>query len=122
MLSFLIGIFVSVLSGMGVGGGGLLVLWLSLVSRWEITAARGVNLLFFCVSAVSALPYHAKHRKPDRYALGLLLLGALPGVFLGQRLSGILPPDILRRVFGYFLLTAGGYGGIRAFFPKNTKQ
>lgn len=105
---------------MGVGGGGLLVLWLSLVSRWEITAARGVNLLFFCVSAVSALPYHAKHRKPDRYALGPLLLGALPGVFLGQRLSVILPPEILRRVFGYFLLAAGGYGGIRCFFQKTS--
>ena len=113
MLSFCIGALVSVLSGMGVGGGGLLVLWLTFVSSWEITAARGINLLFFCVSALSALPLHAKRRMPDRRAAGLLLLSALPGVFLGQRIASVFSPDMLRHVFGYFLLSAGGYALFR---------
>ena len=109
LISFAAACLTAVLSGMGVGGGGLLVLWLTFVSGWEIRAAQGMNLLFFSVSAASSLPLHLSRRSPDLREELLLLFSALPGVFLGCRLSAVLSGDILRRCFGWFLLAAGAF-------------
>lgn len=40
------------LSGLGVGGGSLLILWLTLVLNMDQPMARTINLLFFIPSAI----------------------------------------------------------------------
>ena len=53
---------ISVLAGMGVGGGGLLVIYLSLVRNIDQLAAQGINLLFFVCASLSALVVNIKKR------------------------------------------------------------
>ena len=50
----LVGIVLGVLSGLGIGGGSLLILWLTFVLGMDHETARGINLLFFVPSAKSA--------------------------------------------------------------------
>ena len=52
IVSLLVAAILGFLAGLGVGGGSLLILWLTLVLGLEHTQARIINLLFFIPSAV----------------------------------------------------------------------
>lgn len=47
MSAFVVGLLTGVLSGCGIGGGSLLLLWLTLVQDMPQFTAGGINLLFF---------------------------------------------------------------------------
>ena len=46
-VALLVGTILGFLAGLGVGGGSLLILWLTVVCNTPYAAARIVNLLFF---------------------------------------------------------------------------
>ena len=52
--SILLGAVLGVLTGLGTGGGSLLLLWLTLVLGMDSQTARTVNLMFFIPAAVTA--------------------------------------------------------------------
>ncbi len=56
----LVGIVLGFLSGLGVGGGSLLILWLTAVLSMEQRTAQGVNLLFFLPAAIAACLFHSR--------------------------------------------------------------
>ena len=53
-IAIIIGCALGFLAGLGVGGGSLLILWLTLILGLDHTTARGINLLFFIPTAVIA--------------------------------------------------------------------
>lgn len=119
LLDFLIAVLVASLAGMGIGGGGLLVIWLVLVKNMPAQASQAVNLAFFIVSAVCALPIHIKKRKLHARNILFLTAAAIPGVWVGCQMASVLPEAAARRLFGYFLLLSGimqGYRQIKAQF------
>ena len=93
---------------MGVGGGGLLVIYLTQAVGMEQRAAQGINLIFFLCASVTALSVHLRKRRiAFRYALFFAIggtVGAVIGCLLAQGVDNI----ILRRGFGIFLIYAGG--------------
>lgn len=95
------------LSGLGVGSGGLLVIYLTLIAGLDQRIAQGINLLFFLFSGGAALAVHATHRKLYPTAILLLTVFGIGGSFLGSALAGILPPMLLRRCFGAMLVFSG---------------
>ena len=109
IISAIASFVIAILSGLGVGGGGLFVIWLTMIEGLDSISARGYNLLFFVFSASAALVFHAL-RKRLRLRLVIFMslfaaVGTAVGVFLGQRIS----PDLLRRFFGILLVVSGGY-------------
>ena len=66
MLSALIagaaGAVCGVLSGFGIGGGSLLMVWMTALLGMEQKAAQGINLLYFLPTAAAAILFHAKNR------------------------------------------------------------
>ena len=98
------------LSGMGVGGGGLFVVFLALFSDLPQITIQGINLLFFIFSAGAAVLVHLSRRKIfGRAVLTMILAGAL-GSLIGSALTGVLPAHILRRLFGILLVATGVMG------------
>ena len=107
-MNFFAAFFVSALAGMGIGGGGLLVIWLVFANNLPTQTAQGINLLFFLPSSLAAMPLHLRRRRiPWRYVTALTL-SALPGVFFGCHLANRISADAARRCFGVFLLASGG--------------
>ena len=72
------------LAGLGVGGGSLLILWLTAVLSMEQRTAQGVNLLFFLPAAViSCLMNHRAGRLDREAAVPAVLAGAV-GAEIGR--------------------------------------
>ena len=98
---------IALLSGMGVGSGGLLVIYLTLVTDMPQLSAQGINLVFFLFSAGASMLAHLSRRKLIAPLCILLIVSGLPGALIGASLATILPAALLRRLFGAFLVTAG---------------
>ena len=109
IVASVVAFLIAVLSGLGVGSGGLFVIWLTAVYGASSTQARGMNLLFFVFSASAALLLHLINGRAD-IALILKLaifsvIGTLGGVWAAQYVS----TSLLRQLFGAFLVVSGGY-------------
>ena len=107
VIHILIGTLLGFLSGLGVGGGSLLMLWLTLVSGFPQTDARVMNLMFFVPCALIASLFRWKQTKPDRkltlWAVAGGLIGALTGNFLHTRLD----LELLKKGLGILFLVCG---------------
>jgi len=91
--------------GAGVGGGGLLVVYLTLARGFEQISAQAVNLAFFIVSALASACMQAKHRTmPDLRLIFLVSGAAIPGVLIGTAVRDMLSGYALRMIFGILLL------------------
>lgn len=112
------GFFTGVLSGFGVGGGTLLILWLTLVSGMDQLRAGGVNLLYFVCCALPALWGHRKNGLIEKKAVLWCVLGGLPVCVGAALLASHLDVALLRRIFGVFLL----FIGCRELFSKREKD
>lgn len=111
-----VGALLGFLSGLGVGGGSLLILWLTLVLGMAPETARSINLMFFLPCALASLLL----RKSGKVAIRKLLPAMLAGcaaAFLFSRLN--LNTSLLKKLFGGLLIVTG----LRELFYKpNTKR
>lgn len=106
-MKMLVGLAVALLSGLGIGGGGLLVIYLVFFENAEQIGAQGINLLFFVVSSAVALAVHAFKRKiPWKYVLFLSVFG-IGGAALGSVITMNAEPVIIRKLFGLMLAVSG---------------
>ncbi len=107
LLAVLIGAVTGILSGMGIGGGTLLVLYLTAVLDTAQNAAAGINLLYFLGCAPSSLVLHIReHRIRWNVALWTAASGAVTAL-AASLLAPDPTPDWLRRGFGVLLLFIG---------------
>lgn len=107
LLAGLIGVMLGLLAGLGVGGGSLLILWLTLVLHMDHAHARTLNLLFFIVTASTVSLF--------RWRKGLLkwdvvLTAALPGcifAFIFTWIGKMLDPYLARKLLGILFIFTG---------------
>jgi len=109
MIVILIGLAAGIISGMGIGGGAILIPALVFFIKPEQHVAQSVNLLFFIPTAIVALAIHIKHKNVDfRMGIPILIFG-LGGAILGSKIALSMDGEILRKIFGVFLLAMGLY-------------
>ena len=63
VISVIVGTLLGFLSGLGTGGGSLLILWLTLGLGWMNAAARLANLMFFVPAAIIACCFRCSQGK-----------------------------------------------------------
>lgn len=112
-----VGTALGVLAGLGIGGGSILILWLTLVLHMPQSTARGINLLFFLPSALIACVFRWKQGKLDfKRILPAIIAGCLSaGIF--SLVCAAVDTDLLRKPFGIILLLTG----IRELFYRPRK-
>lgn len=114
-LTLLAGTLSGFAGSLGVGGGGILIVFLTAFFGFAQRKAQGINLLFFLPIAIVSTFIYIKQGlvkiKPLLPFIALGLFGAGVGVFLSEIISG----DILSKIFGAGLITLG----IREFFSKD---
>ncbi len=103
----LAGAAAGLLSGWGLGGGTLLLLFLSLWGNLDQLTAQGVNLLYFLPCAAVALRAHIRQYLVEKTVVLPAILTGLAGTALGAFLATCLDVRLLRRGFGAFLLGLG---------------
>ena len=107
MLSLLVGLLCGILSGFGIGGGSLLMLYLTFIAGLSPLEARTLNLLYFLPTALASLLLHAKNRFVSwPVVLPAALSGCLTGGLLAWCSTGT-DNRLLRWAFGALLLFAG---------------
>lgn len=95
------------IGSMGLGGGGVLVLYLVLVLNTDQVEAQGVNLIFFIpIAAVSLLIHHKNHLVKWKTALPMILTGLI-GVAAGTLFLDKIDPSLLRKIFAGLILIIG---------------
>ena len=105
-------------SALGLGGGGILVLYLTLFLDMEQMQAGGVNLIFFLPLAAVSIAIHIKNKLIDyKFALKCAPFG-VAGAFLGVWLANTLHPAWVSKGFAVFVLILG----LRELFSKNSKE
>lgn len=117
-VSILIGTVLGILSGLGTGGGSLLILWLTLVLGMAQPEARILNLLFFIPSALVSCLFRWKQGRLD-------IKKVLPAIIAGSIASGVftflsrdMDTGMLQKLFGGLLLLTG----IRELLYKPKKR
>lgn len=114
LIAALAGAATGVLSGFGVGGGSLLLIYMTSFAGVPQTLAQGVNLLYFLPTAATALPAHLKNGYVEKKALIPAIAAGLMCSALTAWAATALDVDILRRCFGGFLILIG----LRELFRK----
>lgn len=105
--SAFLGSILGFLAGLGVGGGSLLLLWLTAVLDMDAGTARSINLLFFLpASIISILFRHKQGKIPFRKIYPAILAGCI-GAGSCSYLRFYIQTDMLKKLFGYLLLATG---------------
>lgn len=107
MLGAIVAFIIAALSGMGIGSGGFLVIYLSLAEGMSQLTAQGINLLFFLFSCASSLFFHMRRRRMFGSVILAMSTMGLLGSPLGSMAAAALPSDILRKLFGGMLIVSG---------------
>lgn len=113
-----VGFLTGVLSGFGVGGGTLLLLWLTMAQHMDQLRAGGLNLVYFICCAGPALWGHIKNGLVEGRAVFWCGVGGVPACIAASLLAGGLDASLLRRLFGAFILVIG----VRELFCKKEEE
>lgn len=101
------GLLAGTISGMGIGGGALLIPVLGIFYGMGQKSAQSINLLYFIPTAAIAVVTHRKKGNIEPGVLLKLVFYGLLGAAIGASLAMWINADMLRMVFGYFLLVMG---------------
>ena len=114
----IIGTALGFLAGLGVGGGSLLIIYLTLVLGMDHPQARLINLLFFLPSAIIACFFRWKQGKLDfKKVLPAIIAGCI-AAGVCSFVSSTMDIALLKKLFGGLLILTG----IRELMYKPRKQ
>ena len=109
----LVAFVIALLSGLGVGGGGLFAVYLSVFYHIPQLAIQGSNLLFFLFCSGASVTVNLFPRHIIFSAVAIMILTGLAGAAAGSLLARVLPDEWLRKIFG-MMLVAGGIMSLKA--------
>ena len=95
------------LSGFGVGGGTLLLVYMTTLAGLDQHLAQGINLLYFLPAGLTALPAHLKNGYVEKGLLFPAISAGLLCAALASWAATALDVDLLRKLFGGFLILIG---------------
>jgi uncharacterized membrane protein YfcA len=122
MTNIIVGFFSGIISGMGIGGGAILIPALILLQNVSQQVAQGINLLYFLPTASVSLIVHIKNKNVVLKTALILGISGVLGAILGSILAIKMPSDLLRRFFGIFLFLIGIYEVYKGIKMRKKKK
>ena len=107
ILKIFIGTLLGFLSGLGVGGGSLLMLWLTLVQKLPRQEAGAVNLMFFIPAALIATWFQRSRGTVSLKNLLPAILSGCISALLFSWLGQSVDTAVLKKGFGVLLIYTG---------------
>lgn len=113
----LAGLFSGAFGAMGFGGGGILIVYLTLYKNLPQLTAQGTNLIFFIPCALIALIKHHKNNLIEWKISLRYIFSAILGLGAGYYLITVLGETLIRKIFSLLLIIIG----LKDLFSKNKK-
>ena len=104
MKEIFIGAISGVFSGIGMGGGTILIFLLNIFVGLEQHVAQATNLIYFVPTAISAIIVNYRDKNIDTKLAGIISICGIIGAVIGAIISVNLDVEKLRRFFGIFLV------------------
>lgn len=109
MIEILTGIIAGVVGGLGMGGGTILILFLSMFLGVEQHVAQATNVIFFVPTAISAIIISLKNKNIN-LKLGMpICIWGIIGALIGGTISSKMNVNMLRKSFAIFLILIAIY-------------
>ena len=102
-----LGVVCGVITGMGIGGGTLLIPALTMLFGVSQLSAQSINLMYYIPTGAVALIIHIKNKNIKREGLWALVLFGVAFSAAAALIAAKIEENILRRIFGGFLLLMG---------------
>lgn len=103
-MEILIGIIAGVVTSIGMGGGTILILLLTIILNVPQHTAQAVNLMFFIPTSITAIIINFKNKNIDlKLGIHIIIYGII-GSIIGAIISNKINVQNLRKYFGIFLL------------------
>ena len=103
MIEILAGFVSGMITGIGMGGGTILILVLSLCMGMNQHIAQATNLIFFIPTAIVATIINTKNKNIEWRTSWVIIIFGIVGAIIGAKLSNRIPSQNLRIYFGIFL-------------------
>ena len=107
ILPLAVGAATGVLSGFGVGGGTLMLVYMTAFAGIEQRLAQGITLLYFLPAGLMALPAHVKNGCIERPVLLPAIGAGLICAALAAWAAAAMDTALLKKFFGGFLIVVG---------------
>ena len=115
--AFPVAVLLGFLAGLGVGGGSLLMLWLTVVTGMEYADARTINLLFFLPAALICTYFRRKQGSVKlKKILPAIICGCIAAV-LSSIIGKHIQTELIKKCFGGLLI----FTGLRELFYRARK-
>ena len=104
MINILFAVLSGIVSGIGIGGGTVLIFLLTTFSGVSQHIAQGTNLIFFIPTCVVSIFINLKNKNIDIKTAVVVIISGIIGAVIGAKLSLIIDAKKLKKYFGIFLL------------------
>jgi uncharacterized membrane protein YfcA len=105
--SFFAAFITGILASLGVGGGMLLIIYLTVFAGLDQLSAQGINLLYFIPIALLAVIIHTRNKLINWKPLIPAIAAGVVGAVIGSIIAGFIDKEILRTAFAIFVLVIG---------------
>ncbi|KGG81149.1 permease [Caloranaerobacter azorensis H53214] len=109
MILFIIGFFSGIISGLGIGGGTILIPGLIFFTTLSQHKAQGINLLVFIPTAITALFIHFYNKNILLKIAFPIIITGLIGALIGSMIAVNINSEMLKKFFAIFLFFMGIY-------------
>lgn len=109
IVAVVIGIMTGIVSGMGFGGGTILIIYLTVILGMPQIVSQGINLIYFIPTAAIAIIAHLKAHRIEKNGVVFLTSFSVIGAITGSLIAGILDSQQLKKLFSVGLLILGVY-------------
>ncbi len=107
IISIIAGFLSGLIGAMGFGGGGVLIIYLSVFLSLPQLKAQGINLIFFIPCAVVAVIIYAVKKQIDFKAIYPVILGGILGAVSASFILKGIETAWLSKIFAVFLIIMG---------------
>jgi len=101
------GFLAGLTASMGLGGGFILIIYLSFFTDIQQSAAGGINLLFFLPIALVSGIMHFKNGLVEKKLIPVICAAGIAGAICGALLMNVLDEAVLRKMFAGLLVIVG---------------
>lgn len=106
-VSLIAALLSGIIGAMGMGGGAVLIIYLSVFAGVGQFKAQGINLLFFIPIALTATVIYTVKKKISYKTVLPLAIGGIIGVAAGVALASFIGVKLVAKVFGGGILLLG---------------